>query len=141
MRLNAYLARAGVASRRKADELIKAGRVTVNGEAGQLNTFVGADDDVGRAARNGTAVENLVAKRRGILQGQACDRRPTHVERDRPGVHESRFGGRRVQLGAELARRPEVVVVQERDPVSARRGDSIVARPGDAERRPVPQDP
>ena len=46
MRLNAYLARAGVASRRKADELIKTGRVTVNGEPGQLNTFVGADDRV-----------------------------------------------------------------------------------------------
>jgi 23S rRNA pseudouridine2605 synthase len=46
MRLNAWLARAGVASRRGADELIKAGRVTVNGEPGQLNTFVGADDDV-----------------------------------------------------------------------------------------------
>jgi 23S rRNA pseudouridine2605 synthase len=46
MRLNAWLARAGVASRRKADELIKAGRVTVNGEPGQLNTFVQATDDV-----------------------------------------------------------------------------------------------
>src|SRR6266516_2583656 len=46
MRLNAYLARAGVASRRKADELIKAGRVTVNGERGQLNTFVAARDRV-----------------------------------------------------------------------------------------------
>ena len=46
MRLNAYLARAGIASRRGADELIKAGRVTVNGETGQLNTFVGAADDV-----------------------------------------------------------------------------------------------
>ena len=46
MRLNAWLARAGVASRRKSDELIKAGRVTVNGELGQLNTFVAADDDV-----------------------------------------------------------------------------------------------
>ncbi len=46
MRLNAYLARAGVASRRKADELIKAGRVTVNGEPGELNTFVGKHDRV-----------------------------------------------------------------------------------------------
>jgi 23S rRNA pseudouridine2605 synthase len=46
MRLNAWLARAGVASRRKADELIKAGRVTVNGAPGRLNTFVQADDDV-----------------------------------------------------------------------------------------------
>jgi 23S rRNA pseudouridine2605 synthase len=46
VRLNAYLARAGVASRRGADELIKAGRVHVNGQAGQLNTFVGAGDRV-----------------------------------------------------------------------------------------------
>jgi 23S rRNA pseudouridine2605 synthase len=46
VRLNAYLARAGIASRRKADELIKAGRVTVNGEPGQLNTFVGERDRV-----------------------------------------------------------------------------------------------
>ena len=46
MRLNAYLARSGVASRRKADELIKAGRVTVNGAPGQLNTVVGEGDRV-----------------------------------------------------------------------------------------------
>jgi len=46
VRLNVYLARAGVASRRKADELIKAGRVRVNGEPGQLNTFVERRDRV-----------------------------------------------------------------------------------------------
>jgi 23S rRNA pseudouridine2605 synthase len=46
MRLNAYLARAGVASRRGSDELIKAARVTVNGEPGQLNTVVESDDRV-----------------------------------------------------------------------------------------------
>jgi len=46
VRLNAYLARAGVASRRRADDLIKAGRVTVNGDPGRLNTFVSRGDRV-----------------------------------------------------------------------------------------------
>lgn len=40
MRLNAFLARAGVASRRGADELIKVGRVTVNGRTAKLNDQV-----------------------------------------------------------------------------------------------------
>ena len=46
MRLNAYLARAGVASRRGADELIRAGRVRVNGETAALATFVEPSDRV-----------------------------------------------------------------------------------------------
>jgi 23S rRNA pseudouridine2605 synthase len=46
MRLNAYLARAGVASRRGAEELIRAGRVRVNGEVAGLATFVEGDDQV-----------------------------------------------------------------------------------------------
>ena len=44
MRLNAFLARAGVASRRRADELIAAERVRVNGDVGRLNTVVGSRD-------------------------------------------------------------------------------------------------
>ena len=70
MRLNAFLARAGVASRRRADELIKAGRVTVNGEPGQLNTVVGARD---RVAVDGQDVERqrlryvLLHKPAGVL--------------------------------------------------------------------------
>ena len=46
VRLNAYLARAGVASRRRADELILAGRVRVNDVQGELNMIVGAHDVV-----------------------------------------------------------------------------------------------
>ena len=46
MRLNAYLARAGIASRRGSDDLIKEGRVKVNDEPGQLNTYVHAGDRV-----------------------------------------------------------------------------------------------
>jgi pseudouridine synthase len=44
--LNAYLARTGVASRRGADELIKRGRVRVNGVTAGLNTFVEEGDVV-----------------------------------------------------------------------------------------------
>jgi 23S rRNA pseudouridine2605 synthase len=46
VRLNAYLARAGVASRRGADDLIRAGRVRVNGEVAGLATFVEEGDRV-----------------------------------------------------------------------------------------------
>jgi 23S rRNA pseudouridine2605 synthase len=46
MRLNAYLARAGIASRRGADDLIKAGRVRVNDLPGALNTYVHTGDRV-----------------------------------------------------------------------------------------------
>jgi 23S rRNA pseudouridine2605 synthase len=46
MRLNAYLARAGIASRRGSDDLIKAGRVKVNDVPGALNTYVHTGDRV-----------------------------------------------------------------------------------------------
>jgi 23S rRNA pseudouridine2605 synthase len=46
MRLNAYLARAGIASRRGSDDLIKAGRVRVNDAPGELNTYVQPGDRV-----------------------------------------------------------------------------------------------
>ena len=70
MRLNAYLARAGVASRRAADELIKAGRVRVNGEPGELNTFVGAGDSVevdGRAVGKQRLAHLLLNKPAGVV--------------------------------------------------------------------------
>jgi 23S rRNA pseudouridine2605 synthase len=54
VRLNAYLARAGVASRRGADELIRAGRVRVNGAPAGLATFVEGRDLV---ELDGRAVE------------------------------------------------------------------------------------
>ena len=70
MRLNAYLARAGVASRRKADDLIKAGRVLVNGEPGQLNTFVEATDRVevdGREVAKQKLAHLLLHKPAGVV--------------------------------------------------------------------------
>jgi 23S rRNA pseudouridine2605 synthase len=70
VRLNAYLARTGVASRRGADELIKAGRVRVNGEPGQLNTFVAGHDRVevdGEPVARQTLSYLLLHKPEGVL--------------------------------------------------------------------------
>ncbi len=84
MRLNAYLARAGVASRRGADELIKAGRVTVNGEPGQLNTFVQAADRVevdGRGVAKQRLAHLLLNKPAGVVTTASDPRgRPTVVD-------------------------------------------------------------
>lgn len=84
MRLNAYLARAGVASRRKADELIKAGRVSVNGEPGQLNTFVGKGDRVevdGEPVAAQTLTYVLLHKPEGVVTTASDPQgRPTVVD-------------------------------------------------------------
>jgi 23S rRNA pseudouridine2605 synthase len=46
VRVNAYLARAGIASRRASEELIRAGRVTVNGVTAALATRIEPEDRV-----------------------------------------------------------------------------------------------
>ena len=83
MRLNAFLARAGVASRRRADELIKAGRVTVNGQPGELNTFVASRDRVevdGRPVAKQRLAYLLLHKPAGVVTTARDPRgRPTVV--------------------------------------------------------------
>jgi 23S rRNA pseudouridine2605 synthase len=84
MRLNAFLARAGVASRRGADELIKTGRVTVNGDRGELNTVVGANDRVevdGREVARQRLAYVLLHKPDGVVTtARDPHGRPTVVE-------------------------------------------------------------
>jgi 23S rRNA pseudouridine2605 synthase len=84
VRLNAFLARAGVASRRAADELIKADRVTVNGEAGRLNTVVGARDRVevdGRPVERQRLAYVLLHKPSGVVTtARDPQGRPTVVD-------------------------------------------------------------
>ena len=84
MRLNAFLARAGVASRRRADELIKAGRVSVNGEPGELNTVVGTRDRVevdGRDVARQRLAYVLLHKPAGVVTtARDPQGRPTVVE-------------------------------------------------------------
>ena len=84
MRLNAFLARAGVASRRRADELILAGRVRVNGRPGELNTVVGARDVVevdGRRVERQPLAYVLLNKPAGVVTtARDPQGRPTVVE-------------------------------------------------------------
>lgn len=84
MRLNAFLARSGIASRRRADDLIRAGRVRVNGAPGELNTVVGKHDVVevdGRHVQRQPLAYVLLHKPVGVVT-TASDpqRRPTVVE-------------------------------------------------------------
>jgi 23S rRNA pseudouridine2605 synthase len=84
VRLNAYLARAGVASRRGADDLIKARRVTVDGAPGELNTFVGGSSVVrvdGREVGKQALRHVLLNKPRGtITTARDPKGRPTVVD-------------------------------------------------------------
>jgi 23S rRNA pseudouridine2605 synthase len=84
MRLNAYLARTGVASRRGADELIKTGRVRVNGVRGELNTFVEEGDVVdldGRLLAPQALAYVLLHKPAGVVTtARDPQGRPTVVE-------------------------------------------------------------
>ena len=84
MRLNAYLARAGIASRRGADELIKAGRIRVNGRPGALNTLVGDSDMVevdGQPVTKQRLAYVLLHKPAGVVTTlRDPQRRPTVVE-------------------------------------------------------------
>src|SRR2546423_15343476 len=75
MRLNRFLASAGIASRREADELIAGGRVTVNGKPCRDFHFQPAPTDYvkvdGRLVHQRTAVYILLNKPAGFI----CTRR------------------------------------------------------------------
>lgn len=93
-RLQKVLAAAGVASRRKAEELITAGRVRVNGAPAVLGAKVGPDDRIevdGRPVeRGGRKVTYLLHKPKGVLSTVSDDRgRPTVMDLVPPaeGLH------------------------------------------------------
>ena len=70
VRLNRYLASTGMGSRRAADEVIRAGRVTVNGAVGELGTVVSDGDDVrvdGRPVQVQATMVVLLHKPAGVV--------------------------------------------------------------------------
>ena len=92
MRLNRFLARAGVASRRGADELVRAGRVRVNGVVAGLTTPVQGADEVqvdGTVVRGQPLAHVLLHKPLGVVTtARDPQGRPTVVDLV---AHESRI--------------------------------------------------
>jgi 23S rRNA pseudouridine2605 synthase len=93
-RLQKFLARSGVASRRAAEDLILAGRVLVNGQIATLGVSVEESDAVELdgvlVGGHVQHVTYMVYKRRGTLTTVQDDRgRPTVMDgfRDVPGLH------------------------------------------------------
>ena len=85
MRINKYIAHAGVASRRKAEELIKQGLVTVNGQVvRELATTIKSGDKVeveGQPIYNEEKVYYLLNKPRGVISSVSDDKgRPTVID-------------------------------------------------------------
>ena len=78
MRINKYIAHAGVASRRKAEELIKQGLVTVNGQVvRELATTIKTGDKVeveGQPIYNEEKVYYLLNKPRGVISSVTDDK-------------------------------------------------------------------
>ncbi|MFA5586348.1 MAG: pseudouridine synthase [Saccharofermentanales bacterium] len=81
MRINRYLASAGLCSRRQADQMIRQGRVLINGKAAKLGSEVSLGDQVrvdGREIRLSPSEESLVLafnKPRGITSTSDPTRR------------------------------------------------------------------
>lgn len=78
MRINKYIAHAGIASRRKAEELIKKGLVTINGQVvRELATVVKSGDKVeveGTPIYNEEKVYYLLNKPRGVISSVSDDK-------------------------------------------------------------------
>ena len=84
-RLQKFLARAGIASRRKAEILIKNGRVTVNGQTAELGMSVSEEDTVAvdgeRIKKQSKAVTYMLNKPAGYVSTVSDEKgRPTVME-------------------------------------------------------------
>jgi 23S rRNA pseudouridine2605 synthase len=105
VRLNAYLARAGVASRRGADELIKAGRVTVDGVRASSTPFVEGTSVVrvdGREVGKQALRTSSSTSRAGRSRPPRPERRPTVVDLVGGDSASCRWAARRDTTGVLL---------------------------------------
>lgn len=80
IRLNKYIAMAGVASRRDADKLIEAGKVTINAKTAQTGDKVFEGDSVKVGSKLIKPAEELVVLAYYKPAGVTCTERDAHAE-------------------------------------------------------------
>lgn len=81
LRLNKYLAHAGVCSRRDADRLIEQGKVLVNGRIPSLGQSVSGEDEIVVNGRRVQAGERTVVLAFYKPVGVTCTERDAHAEK------------------------------------------------------------
>lgn len=81
VRLNKYLAHCGVSSRRDADDLIRQGLVTVNGQTAQPGQQVSDKDDIEIAGKKVQSVRETVVLAFYKPVGVTCTERDAHAQK------------------------------------------------------------
>ena len=92
MRVNRYLSRNGVCSRREADRMIEAGRVRIGGEIAVLGSVVGQSDEVFVDGVRVEAVNKDVVLAYNKPVGVIC----TTSDKERPNLNDAIDNGSRV---------------------------------------------
>ncbi len=81
VRINKYLANAGVCSRREADSLIKAGKIRINGQIATLGSLVSANDQVQYGKKQIGTAERKVVLAYNKPKGVVCSNKDAHAEK------------------------------------------------------------
>ena len=122
LRLQKLIAEAGLCSRRKAEEWVREGRVTVNGSPAEIGQRVKPDDDVrvnGRPVkpRGGGKVVLILNKPKGY----ACTNEDPHAELLVFELLPKKFAGRRLFCAGRLDKDSEGLVILTDDGTLAHR--------------------
>ncbi|MER3554122.1 MAG: RNA-binding protein [Meiothermus sp.] len=94
MRLQQYLARSGVTSRRKAEDLIRAGRVSINDQVAEIGATVGENDTVRLDGERVRLPQKIVVIALNKPKGYTTTHEDAHAEKlvyelvpEHPGLH------------------------------------------------------